>query len=247
MDSHITIVRASSPEYALYLGFWAFAHERYIESLHTGSTGQTELPRDHVKSISLVLPDSETLDRFNAIAEPATEVIVANQAENRRLSTLRDILLPKLMSGEIDVSKVDLMQLNSHLAASSDHLSNLLTSSSTTAARQGSSHPSRRSHISVFRYLSETRRQARRKLHQALLPCRKIGRQRWRNDGWQPATCGFVGGLRNYLPIFRQAAASSSSEGHNLPHITKKSGPLWVPTRQFMVAGAGFEPTTFGL
>ena len=116
VDSHITIVRASSPEYALYLGFWAFAHERYIESLHTGSTGQTELPRDHVKSISLVLPDSETLDRFNAIAEPATEVIVANQAENRRLSTLRDILLPKLMSGEIDVSKVDLMQLNSHLS-----------------------------------------------------------------------------------------------------------------------------------
>ena len=36
--------------------------------------------------------------------------------ENKRLEEIRDRLLPKLMSGEIDVSKIDLMQLNSHLA-----------------------------------------------------------------------------------------------------------------------------------
>ncbi|WP_367881368.1 restriction endonuclease subunit S [uncultured Parolsenella sp.] len=116
VDSHITIVRTSNPEHALYLGFWAFAHERYIEALHTGSTGQTELPRDYVKSMSLVLPDAETLDRFNTIAKPAVKAIVSNQAENKQLSALRDALLPKLMSGEIDVSKVDLTQLNSHLS-----------------------------------------------------------------------------------------------------------------------------------
>ena len=116
VDSHITIVRTSNSEHALYLGFWAFAHERYIEALHTGSTGQTELPRDNVKSMSLVLPDAETLDRFNTIAKPAVKAIVANQAENKQLSALRDALLPRLMSGEIDVSRVDLTQLNSHLA-----------------------------------------------------------------------------------------------------------------------------------
>lgn len=39
-----------------------------------------------------------------------------NEEENLQLSSLRDILLPKLMSGEIDVSKVDLTQLtNNHL------------------------------------------------------------------------------------------------------------------------------------
>lgn len=116
VDSHITIVRTSNSEHALYLGFWAFAHERYIEALHTGSTGQTELPRDNVKSMSLVLPDAETLDRFNTIAKPAVKAIVANQAENKQLSALRDALLPRLMSGEIDVSRVDLTQLNSHLS-----------------------------------------------------------------------------------------------------------------------------------
>lgn len=117
VDSHVTIVRATDKKNALYLGSWAFEHERYIESLHTGSTGQTELPRDRVKAIRVVLPDAGTLDEFNAIAEPSVKMIVANQEGNKRLIEIRDTLLPKLMSGEIDVSKVDLMQLtNNHLA-----------------------------------------------------------------------------------------------------------------------------------
>lgn len=116
VDSHITIVRSIDPALSLYLGFWAFAHERYIESLHVGSTGQTELPRDHVKTIRIVLPDDETLREFNSIAQPATESIVANQRESKRLEALRDTLLPRLMSGEIDVSEVELStQPNNHL------------------------------------------------------------------------------------------------------------------------------------
>lgn len=115
VDSHITIVRAKNPSHALYLGFWAFGHEKYIESLHTGSTGQTELPRDRVKAIELVLPSEQELEEFNSVAKPSVELIVANQEENRRLTELRDGLLPRLMSGEIDVSKVDFTQLNSHL------------------------------------------------------------------------------------------------------------------------------------
>ena len=106
VDSHVTIVRAADPRHALYMGFWAFEHERYIESLHTGSTGQTELPRDHVKAIRLVLPSDAELEKFNAVAQPAVELIVANQKESKRLAELRDTFLPKLMSGEIDVSSV---------------------------------------------------------------------------------------------------------------------------------------------
>lgn len=106
VDSHVTIVRAADPRHALYMGFWAFEHERYIESLHTGSTGQTELPRNHVKAIRLVLPSDAELEKFNAVAQPTVDLIVANQKESKRLAELRDTLLPKLMSGEIDVSSV---------------------------------------------------------------------------------------------------------------------------------------------
>ena len=116
VDSHVTIVRCKDEKHALYLGFWAFEHEKYIESLHTGSTGQTELPRDHVKAIRLVLPSDEVLEGFNKMSKPSVRLIAANQEESKRLADLRDALLPKLMSGEIDVSRIDLTQLNSHLA-----------------------------------------------------------------------------------------------------------------------------------
>lgn len=106
VDSHVTIVRPAKENLIFYIGLWGILHEREIESLHTGSTGQTELPRERVKALELQLPDNGTLDRFNTLIAPMAAAMVSNQNENNRLETLRDVLLPKLMSGEIDVSDV---------------------------------------------------------------------------------------------------------------------------------------------
>lgn len=108
VDSHITIVRPARENLIFYIGFWGISHEKEIESLHTGSTGQTELPRDRVKTIKLLLPDNKTLDFFNKMITPMANAIISNQEENQRLAILRDALLPKLMSGEIDVSDIEL-------------------------------------------------------------------------------------------------------------------------------------------
>ena len=108
VDSHVTIARPAKENLIFYIGLWGILHEKEIESLHTGSTGQTELPRDRVKAMELRLPDNDTLDRFNALITPMAAAIVANQEENNRLAALRDAILPKLMSGEIDVSAVQL-------------------------------------------------------------------------------------------------------------------------------------------
>ena len=108
VDSHVTIVRPATENLIFYIGLWGTQHEKEIESLHTGSTGQTELPRDRVKAMKLVLPDSKTLAHFNSVMAPMASAIVTNLEENQRLANLRDALLPKLMSGEIDVSAVQL-------------------------------------------------------------------------------------------------------------------------------------------
>ena len=108
VDSHITIVRAKSQLLWFYIGFWGISHEREIEALHTGSTGQTELPRDRVKAMELYLPDNDTLTHFNDVITPLVSTIVVNHRENAHLASIRDTLLPKLMSGEIDVSTVQL-------------------------------------------------------------------------------------------------------------------------------------------
>lgn len=108
VDSHVTIVRPKAPILQSYIGFWGLSHESEIEAQHTGSTGQTELPRERVKSLELPLPDSVTLEKFNALIIPMTNAIVSNQEENTRLYQLRDALLPRLMSGELDVSDINL-------------------------------------------------------------------------------------------------------------------------------------------
>lgn len=58
-------------------------------------------------AFEIFLPDEDSLNRFDEITTPMVEQIVNNRLENKRLSNLRDILLPKLMSGEINVSDLD--------------------------------------------------------------------------------------------------------------------------------------------
>ena len=77
------------------------------------------LKTDIVKHFEIIRPDDETLDSFQKIIAPLFGLMEARQQESKQLAALRDALLPKLMSGEIDVSKIDLRQLNSHLAEKS--------------------------------------------------------------------------------------------------------------------------------
>lgn len=59
-------------------------------------------------SFEILLPDESTLNKFDEITAPMIEQIVNNRLENKRLAKLRDTLLPRLMSGEIDVSGIEL-------------------------------------------------------------------------------------------------------------------------------------------
>ena len=165
----------------------------------------------------VAIPSKDAMHAYDRDASVWLSEILTNEKENLRLANLRDALLPKLMSGEIDVSRVDLTQLNSHLDAPSHRLPGHLTASLIRVPRRKSSHPRRdlmcRNFSSFPRLGREQASQRHVKGPTALLPYRKIGRERWRNDNLQPATCGFVSGLRNYLPIFRQAAEPSSGDG----------------------------------
>lgn len=69
-----------------------------------------------MKSVELAIPEQTLCAEFDFFAGPILKQQEALERENREFAALRDALLPKLMSGEIDVSKVDLTQLNSHLA-----------------------------------------------------------------------------------------------------------------------------------
>ena len=78
-----------------------------IEGMASGSTFK-EISGAGMKSVPTVMPDADTIQCFNTFCQPIFNEQEILEAENRRLSALRDSLLPKLMSGEIDVSTIDL-------------------------------------------------------------------------------------------------------------------------------------------
>lgn len=95
-------------QYAAYL-FSTLYTDKFFAFMVAGSKG-TKMPRgdkQHIMTYPIVLPTENELEEFNAIAFPVIEQINSNKVENKRLSALRDALLPKLLSGEIDISTID--------------------------------------------------------------------------------------------------------------------------------------------
>ena len=69
---------------------------------------QVNLSSAEIKASQTVLPSEKVNTAFSEITLPMFEAIISNQLENQRLAQLRDALSPKLMSGELDVSNIDL-------------------------------------------------------------------------------------------------------------------------------------------
>lgn len=69
---------------------------------------QVNLSSSEIKASQTVLPSEEVNNAFSEITLPMFEIIINNQLENQRLAQLRDTLLPKLMSNELDISDIDL-------------------------------------------------------------------------------------------------------------------------------------------
>ena len=101
VDSHVTVVRAASDVDHCFLGGAITNRETDIEELAEGSTGQTELSRTRLGALSIVTPSAEIQRAFGRLVGPTFHLISANDLESRDLATLRDTLLPKLLSGEV--------------------------------------------------------------------------------------------------------------------------------------------------
>ena len=79
-----------------------------LDSIYFEGSALRHLQKPKLKSLAIYIPTDEELKTFNSIVASLFNKIAANVAENKILEHTRDALLPKLMSGEIDVSKVDI-------------------------------------------------------------------------------------------------------------------------------------------
>lgn len=98
-----------APAYSAYL-FCTLYADRFFDFMVAGSKG-TKMPRGDKQQITtypVYIPTESELTAFADFATPILSQIHGNNEENARLEHLRDTLLPKLMSGEIDVSAIDI-------------------------------------------------------------------------------------------------------------------------------------------
>ena len=78
-----------------------------VKSIVTGAV-QPKISQANLRSIQVVIPPQPELDAFNELIRPLFDQIRQNQDQNKALAAMRDALLPKLMSGEVDVSSLQL-------------------------------------------------------------------------------------------------------------------------------------------
>ena len=99
----VTLIPKTEIVSAKYLYLW-------LKQLHITGTGTTQqqLTVPDFQKTEILVPSQKIVTLFTATVEPIFEKIWANQNENEKLSSLRDTLLPKLMSGELDASNIEI-------------------------------------------------------------------------------------------------------------------------------------------
>ena len=108
----LAAIHCEHPSFALYL--MRSLHKK-LDAYNGEGTVFGSINGKALKELPIALPENAAMMAFEKEVMPIDAQIRSNEAETRSLAILRDTLLPKLMSGEIGVSEVDLTQLNSHL------------------------------------------------------------------------------------------------------------------------------------
>ena len=100
--------RAGYSMYVYY--YWQYLYDRDIFfSYENGTTGIKNLDiNGFIETEPIVIAPEDLVEKFDAVCQTVFSKIYANGMENEQLALVRDTILPKLMSGEIDVSAVQL-------------------------------------------------------------------------------------------------------------------------------------------
>jgi type I restriction enzyme S subunit len=110
------IVMRGKPRISSYYVYCLSRHSTFrdfaIQSM-VGSSGRQRVVESILSDFQIVAPSSDSLARFHFVAEPLFESLLQNEKENHILIQLRDILLPRLMSGKTSVSNQDMNVLQS--------------------------------------------------------------------------------------------------------------------------------------
>jgi len=103
VDTHVTIVRPSPGIPIHYFGMAVMAWEPRFSTMGRGATNQTELSPGAIGEAEIFIPHKIVLKEFEEFAEAISAQVSNLVSQNQKLRAARDLLLPRLMSGDIQV------------------------------------------------------------------------------------------------------------------------------------------------
>ena len=107
LNQHLFKVMSNKHDKWFYY-VWTKHHlDRFIAVAADKATTMGHIKRDELSKAEVLIPNKADYKRIGALLQPIYDLIIANRIENKKLAETRDTLLPKLMSGEIDISEVD--------------------------------------------------------------------------------------------------------------------------------------------
>lgn len=108
LNQHLFKVTSNNYDKWFYYLWTAHHLDRFIAVAADKATTMGHIKREELKKAEVIIPSKCDYKRIRTLIKPLFDLIISNRIENRKLTALRNILLPKIMSGEIDVSDIQL-------------------------------------------------------------------------------------------------------------------------------------------
>ena len=104
------LFKVTSPTYDKWFYYaWTNHHlQKFVAIATDMATTMGHIKREELAKAEVLIPPQSDYDRIGGLLAPLYDLVIANRIESRKLASLRDELLPQLMSGQLDVSEVSL-------------------------------------------------------------------------------------------------------------------------------------------
>ena len=108
LNQHLFKVTSDKYPKWFYYAWTAHHLARFVAIAADKATTMGHIKREDLAKAEVIIPDTASMERIGGVLEPIYDLIINQRIGNRKLSMLRDSLLPKLMSGELGVSAIEL-------------------------------------------------------------------------------------------------------------------------------------------
>ena len=108
LNQHLFKVTSSTYDKWFYYAWTNHHLQKFAAIAADMATTMGHIKREELAKAEVLIPSQSDYDRIGGLLAPLYNLVIANRIENRKLASLRDELLPQLMSGQLDVSEVSL-------------------------------------------------------------------------------------------------------------------------------------------